>query len=131
MRPPLAVGFAVMLMTAACGGIIDPSDNRVVEMSGTLQVAGQSGHQFSVDKNGEFSIKFTAFAPDANSAVGVTFGQVLEGFCRPDPFYTNNFAQLNRTALTGRISRGTFCILVFDSGALTAPQTYTLQVSHP
>ena len=131
MRTALAAGFAAILTTAACGGIIDPSDNRVVEFSGTLQVANQTEHQFSVDKNGEFSMRFTAFAPDANTAVGLAFGQILEGFCRLDPFQTNNFAQLNRTALTGPISRGTFCVLVFDSGALTAAQTYTLQVSHP
>ena len=132
MRAWLAVGVgAVLMVSAACGGIIDPSENDITELTGTLQVNDESEHQFSVDRNGEFSIRLTALTPDANAVVGVAFGDLIGGGCAYSPFYTNNFATLNRTALTGPINRGTFCVAVFDVGTLTTAQTYTLQVSHP
>jgi hypothetical protein len=128
---PALVFAALLAATGACGGISSPSDNRIEDLSGTLQVAGRQVHQFSSGRNGEYSIRITALSPDSNTIVGVSFGQVFEGVCQLDPFSTNNFATLNRTALTGAITRGTFCTAVFDVGALTVAQTYTLQVSHP
>ena len=120
-----------VLPLGACGGISSPSSNTTEQFSGTLQLGGTISHVFSVQKPGEFEMRFTALAPTANAVVGVAFGQVLSSACEILPGYQNNFAQLNRSALAGPISKGTYCAVVFDSGLLTQAVTYTLAVSRP
>lgn len=120
-----------VLPLGACGGISSPSNNVTDQFSGTLQLGGTNSHVFSVQKPGEFDIRLTALAPTANAIVGVAFGQVINSACEILPGYQNNFAQLNRTALAGPISKGTYCVVVFDSGLLTQVVTYTLAVSRP
>jgi hypothetical protein len=132
MRALSALLFVVLVSSsAACGGIIDPSENQVQPFSGTLEDDGGAVHNFSVGRNGEFSVRLTALSPDPDRFVGLSFGDVINGQCSPSLFYVNNFAVLNRTALSGRISRGNFCIYIFDSGALERDQTYTVEVSYP
>jgi len=120
-----------VLPLGACGGISSPSSNTTDQFSGTLQLGGTNSHTFSVQKTGEFEIRLTALAPAANTIVGVAFGQVFNSACEILPGYQNNFAQLNRSALAGPISKGTYCVIVFDSGLLTQVVTYTLAVSRP
>ena len=132
MRVPSAIGSLVLLAAAlGCGGIIDPSQNQVEPVSNTLPVGGSYEHRFSVERTGEFSVRLTALSPDANLFVGFSFGDVLNNQCQYSPFYTNNFAVLNRTALSGRITRGTFCVGICDPGSLTQAQTFTFEVSYP
>lgn len=123
-----AVGF---LALGACGGIVTPSSNTTDQFSGTLQLGGSNSHTFSVQKSGEFDIRLTALAPASTTFVGVAFGQVFNTACQILPGYQYDFAQLNRTALAGPISKGTYCAVVYDSGRLTQVVTYTLAVSRP
>ena len=120
----------VALSLPACG-ISGPSANTDDTFSNTLTVRGQIAHNFSVSKTGEFSVKITALSPDSGSIIGTGFGQPASGSCGLFTGYVNNFSTLNKTVLTGQIEEGAYCILVFDVGLLTAPQSYTVVVSHP
>lgn len=133
MRVPAAAVLAVAgLVTLSCGGITDPSKNTVDPFSGTLAVGGEARHPFSASKTGELSVKITALAPASNTFVGLIWAQAAnDGSCTNAFLQQNNFAQLNVPALSGAIISGKYCIIVYDVGAFTVAQTYTISVSHP
>jgi hypothetical protein len=135
MRVPAAILLVVAgIVTASCGGITDPSKNTVEPFSGTLAVGGNAAHQFTASKTGEISVKITALAPTSNTFVGIIWAQAAsDGNCTQSLgiLQQNNFAQLNVPAISGAIISGRYCIIVYDVGAFTAPQTYTISVSHP
>lgn len=133
MRVPAAVVLAVAgLITLSCGGINDPSKNTVDPFTGTLAVGGQAEHRFSASKTGEISVKITALAPTSNTFVGLIWAQATnDGTCTNAFLQQNNFAQLNIPAISGPVVSGRYCIIVYDVGAFTVPQTYTLTISHP
>jgi hypothetical protein len=126
-----AAALTAVLWLSSCGGITDPSNNKVDPFPSTLIVGGSNVHPFSASKNGEFSMKLTAIAPTPDVFVGTIFGQVANGQCQPYPGYVNQFSQLNRSSLQGPIQKGSWCAIVYDSGGLTEDITYTLEVSHP
>jgi len=132
MRVPAAVVLAVAgLITLSCGGINDPSKNTVDPFTGTLEVGGLAEHRFSASKTGEISVKITALAPTSNAVVGLVWVQATnDGTCTQNR-YQQTFAQLNVPAIAGPIVAGKYCIILYDALGFTAPQTYTLTVSHP
>ncbi len=115
---------------ASCGGISGPSENTFDFFSGTIDVGGTIAHPFSAGRTGEFEIRLTELAP-ATSLLGTAFGQVLNSNCTPLSGYSNSVSELNRTSLGGPISKGTYCVVVYDSGLVTVPVTYTVRVSRP
>jgi hypothetical protein len=135
MRVPAAIVLAVAgFFAASCGGITDPSKNTVEPFSGTLAVGGNFAHPFTASKTGEISVKVTALAPVSNTFVGIIWAQAAgDGSCSTSLgiLQQNNFAQLNVPAISGAIISGRYCIVVYDVGAFTTPQTYTISVSHP
>lgn len=121
-----AVGF----FTLSCGGIVDPSKNQMESFSGTVNPQGFDPHTFSVNKTGEISIKLTALAPLNNVPLGVIWAQAdSNGACVS--VIQSAVANLNLPAISGQIFSGNYCVLVYDLGILTAPETYTVLVSHP
>lgn len=128
-----AVALAVAgCLTIGCGGITSPSNNTVDPFSGTLAPGGGVGHPFTASKTGEYTVKITALAPTANALIGLGLvAGTNEGTCTTSFFQSNNFSSLNTQALGGQIISGKYCILVYDVGAITTPQTYTVTVSHP
>ncbi len=131
--------FAALLVAAAicssCGGVVDPSKNVTDTFNGTVPVQGQSiGHPFSTDKTGEYSVKVTSLVPASTSFVGVILAQGLsDGSCTGSlpTIQLNSFATVGTPALSGGIIPGRYCVFLFDIGAFTATQTYTITVSHP
>jgi hypothetical protein len=132
MRVSAAAVLAVAgFVTLSCGGINDPSKNTVTPGSGTLGVNGSVAHQFTAAKSGEISVKLTALAPTANAIIGLIWVQATnDGACTQNTFQ-QTFAQLNLPAISGPIVPGRYCIIVYDVGTLTVPQTYTIAISHP
>jgi hypothetical protein len=113
---------------SGCGGVTSPSQNDVELFSGTLEVGGRNVHQFNVDRNGEFEVKITALSPNQDAVIGVSYGRVQGDACG---VLQTNFALLNRVALGGFITSGQYCLSVVDVGSITAPENYTVRVSHP
>jgi hypothetical protein len=121
---------AAALFTTSCGGIVDPSKNQMQEFSGTVTPQGFTPHPFSVNKTGEISIKITALAPLNNVPLGIIWAQAAgDGSCVS--VIQSGIGNLGVPAITGQIFSGNYCVLVYDLGILTAPETYTIVVSHP
>jgi hypothetical protein len=131
MRPFIAIAIACAgLMAAGCGGITDPSQNTVDNVTGTLAVGGLNPHGFTSSKTGELSVKLTALAPTSNAILGLLWTQAAnDGTC--GGILQQAFAQLNVPAISGAVSSQRYCIVVQDIGGITVPQTYTLAISHP
>ena len=132
LRPLCALLLAgvVAVSAAACGGVADPSKNKNDDITDTLDPGTQDIYSFTVAKNGEYSATFTALS-NPNVVLGVSVGFLTGTGC--GGIGTNNVAVLNRTALSGPIAKGTYCLSVFDNfgGSLTEPVTFTLRLSHP
>ena len=121
---------AAALFTISCGGIVDPSNNQMQEFSGTVSPQGFNPHPFSVNKTGEISIKITALAPLNNVPLGIIWAQAAsDGSCVS--VIQSGIGNLGIPAITGQIFSGNYCVLVYDLGILTSPETYTIVVSHP
>ena len=126
-----ALSLAAFLV-AGCHGITTPSNNVTDTFSGTLQAKGTNSHPFSVSKTGEFSVRLTAWAPNTGIVVGMAWTQgASDGSCTTGVLQQNNFVNTTGQALGGAIVSGKYCIFIFDTGAMTAAQTYTFTVSHP
>ena len=139
MRARFSIAAALALagmVSISCGGIVDPSKNTVETFSGTITpgTGVATFHPFSSSKTGEISVKFTALAPASSVYVGVVWAQAQsDGNCTGNLGFLqqNNFAQLNLPAISGQIISGKYCIAVYETTQLTAPETYTVTVSHP
>ena len=129
---PVLVLALAGLITVACKGISSPSDNIVQPFSSTLPVQGGAAHFFNVSKTGEYTVKLTALAPTSNALVGLALvAGNNDNSCSTSVFQQNNFSSLNVQALGGQIISGNYCVLIYDVGGITVPQTYTITVSHP
>ncbi len=125
-----ALSLVMALLVAGCSGVVDPSKNTIETFSATLAVGQSVQHNFNVGKNGELSVRLTAISPNPASLLGTYLGQPFAGGCSlfSGP---NNFTGLNRDTFNGPINKGTYCLVVFDTGSLTTAQNYTIQISHP
>lgn len=132
-----AVALAVSVaFFASCNGIVDPSKNVIDTFNGTVAPQSTSQlHSVSTNKNGEFSVKVTSMTPAYNGFFGVLIATgPSDGTCAGNlPLWTtpNGLATVNNVALTGQMIPGNYCVGVYDVGALTTTESYTLQVSHP
>ena len=117
-------------IVTACGGIDSPSQNQVQDFSATLQVGSSDTHPFNTSKNGEFTITITNLS-DKTLIVGTALGQLVSGACSPIQGFVQPYSRWNQQALGGPINKGSYCAIVYDSGTLTAPVTYTVHVSFP
>ena len=117
--PSLLLTFMACGFAAGCSGISDPSKNTTQDFTATLQPFGGQVHSFDVSqKNGEYSATLIAVSPTQNSIFRIFLGQdVRYGNC--SPIVTPTLALLNRVALSGTITKGNYCIQVYDQGAIT------------
>jgi len=117
------------LVTASCGGVVDPSENKVETFSGTLDPGGIKTFSMSVGNGGEFSVKVTALQPNPTAIVGTAW--LFGGNC-DQLVQQNAFTSLNQPALAGAVlQKGTYCVSIYDIGTITVAQNFTLTVSHP
>ncbi|HEV3061978.1 MAG TPA: hypothetical protein VGY48_27255 [Vicinamibacterales bacterium] len=132
----VAILSAAGLLTMACNGVVDPANNVTDTFTGTIPVQGTTipGSPWSTSKTGEYTIKVTSLTPNN----GVFFGTVLsyaagDGTCVGSltPIQTNSFGTVNTPVMSGAIYPGSYCVFLFDVGAFTAPETFTMTVSHP
>jgi hypothetical protein len=139
MRSVCAAALAAAAMfTISCGGVVDPSKNVTDTFTGTIPVQGtSSGHAFSTNKTGEYSIKVTALTPSSTLFFGTVLAQGLnDGSCDTGGLslpiiQQNSFGTVGTPVLSSGIIPGRYCVFLFDIGTFTVPQNYTLTVSHP
>ncbi len=119
-------------LSVSCGGIVDPSQNKVDTFSGTIALQGRGpAHPFSSPKTGEISVKITALSPSSNTLVGMLWAQASGPGACDGGVLQNTVAQLNIPAISNQILKGDYCIQLYDAGYFGAAQNYTVTVSHP
>ena len=124
----LAGLLLVLVISGACGGVVDPSQNTSEDFPGTLQPLGTQSHNFRVNKSGEIDIKITAMS-NLDAIVQILLGQ---GNCTNPALLTSGYRQANQVGIGGLVSPGDHCVAIQDSlGTLRQATTYTLTVSHP
>jgi hypothetical protein len=125
----LSAALGAALIMVSCGGIVDPSRNDQTTFTGTIPFGGTGEqHTFEVDQNGEFSVVINSLAPPTGSLVGVRLSILSAGSCL---LLSVNPGQVGKTALSGPIDRGTYCLQLYDPGTLAQSETYSVTVSHP
>jgi hypothetical protein len=134
MRFRLSAAFALALagaITISCGGIVDPSQNVVEPFSGTLAVGGNIQLKMTASKTGELSVKIGSLTPASTAFIGVLWvDQASDGTCTGQTRGSNQVGA-NVTAISSQVQQGRFCIVLFDPGIYTQPETYSVTVSHP
>ncbi|HJZ73453.1 MAG TPA: hypothetical protein VKE51_17040 [Vicinamibacterales bacterium] len=130
-----AAALVVCCVSAACGGITDPSQNATETFTGVLNHGGPiQFFPFTSSKNGEISAKFTSLTPVSQAIVGVLLAQAGSGgSCAGDLGLVNrnDFAQLNVSVFLGQLPGRQYCIGVYESQTLTQAENFTVTVSHP
>jgi hypothetical protein len=130
MRTLLAPAAVVLAMSlAGCGSPNDPSAQAGTEtFSGTVAIGQTAAHNFSTAADGPASVTITSLAPDSAVPVGLAIGNPgNNGACSAFAFL--QAARLGIT-LPGTLSKGTYCVMIYDVGNLTVTNTYTLTVTH-
>ena len=122
--------LCVLGSLSACGGISSPSKNTAQDFSGILQVLGSNSYPFSVSRTGEFFITVTELG-NRTLTIGTGLGEVLNGQCQPLGGYLQPFSRWNQQALGGPISKGSYCVIVYDPNTLAEAVTFTVRVSYP
>ena len=127
----VALALAATL-SISCGGIVDPSQNTVEPMNGTVQPSSARAFWFSASKTGELQVKLLTLTPASIGFIGVQWVQGgNDQTCNGGLLQVNQFATPNITAFTGQIVSGPYCIIVYDSVGLTQAATFTGTISHP
>jgi hypothetical protein len=121
-----------MLLAASCVacGISTPSNNTVEDVSGTVPVGGNDVHNYSLSKMGEVEVTITSLAPTPSASIGMALGQQFSGGCTLLQGYQAAVV-VNRVVQFGSLQKGGYCLIVYDTGILTAPTAYTGKFSHP
>lgn len=124
-------GLAVVVMSASCGGIIDPSKNTVENFADTLPVGGTVARTYAWDRNGEIEVTITSLSPSPGAGgIGVAIGQVTGSSCPLLQGYATTTV-VNRKVPFGLLNKGSYCLVIFDPGTLTVPVAYAGTFSHP
>jgi hypothetical protein len=121
-------------LTAACSPA-SPSANQTETFVGTLAVGAVRGnvHFFVVSKGGsrEYSVTLTSLVPPSPGlplAFVLGMGTASSG-CNTSS--QPSYAATGMQALSGPISPGSYCLVIYDPGTLVVNEQYTVTLSHP
>jgi hypothetical protein len=136
MRRALAFPFVLALVAVSAGacGVSSPSSNRQLDFTGTLDPNAPTKpatqvHNFTVSKNGEFTLRITEWSAGASVPAGLSLGtQVPGGGCL---VLQETIAFLNVLAMSGPMQSGQYCVAIFDLNVITAPTTYKIRAAVP
>ena len=99
--------------------------------TGTVSVAGNDVHPFTVTAaNGNLSVTLTAAGPPSTIFMGLGVGAYSGTTCTLISTGTITTQAGSAAQLSGTISAGSYCVMVFDVGNQSAPVTYTAVVTH-
>jgi hypothetical protein len=128
-----AAALALALFIAACADPVPPTaptpvPATITEMfSGTLIVAGNNTHQFTVQRVGAVKVILTSVDPGATLGIGV--GTPSTGVCAVSQEISAVPGASMVVSGTATVT-GNFCVSVADIGNLVAPVNYTVTVQH-
>ena len=133
MKRILSTVLGLTLFASACADPVAPAAPTPVTptitetFTDTLIGLGSNTHQFAVQQVGGLKVTLSDVNPPTSVSFGIG-GQSLVGctLSVQQKFDAGAPAQLSGTATVA----GNFCVIVFDSGGLVEPVTYTLTVLH-
>ncbi len=129
LRSVVIVVLLAALPLAACG-IATPSDNTIEDVSGTIPVKGGDYHSYTFKRTGEVEVRITSITPSPSASLGIGIGQVTSGTCTLLQGYLSSLVA-NRAVNFPSLTKGDYCLLVYDTGVLTTTTTYSGTISHP
>jgi len=96
--------------------------------SDTLTVNGARIKQFSTTGRGTVTATLTAVGPDSTTVIGLSLGTWNGASCQ---IVQDQHAAQGATLVANVSGVGNLCLRVYDPGTLTAPVTFSVDVSHP
>ena len=124
------VGVGLLLLLSACGGGSSTTTPSAVAstqvFSGTLQPGGSASFNFTVGVESTATLAITALAPQSSVTMGLGVGQFTTTCTL---FSAVENAKVGSTYPVD-LTPGAYCVQIYDLGNLTAPNTYTLSVTH-
>jgi hypothetical protein len=108
-----------------------PTGTTVTETFGSfLAIGGTSAHTFTVSQGGTVAMTVTNVTPAATVGLGIGIPAAIEGICslsRSTDATTDTNPQL-----TIPIDPGTYCVQLFDDGAVPRPGVaFSMTIAHP
>jgi len=136
-RSVLPIFLASVLLTAACSTPSTPTiptnpGNPTTEtFSATINVNGAMTHPFTVGFAGTVTATLTSVSPDSTIPIGMSIGTWDGTTCSLGSGLFQDKA-VQGSVITAAISApGALCLRMYDSGSLTGPTTYSVDVVHP
>lgn len=125
----LALAAALTIAAAACGSATSPSATTTDSLGGVLQTGGINIHTFEASKAGDISITLTSLDTLPAAVVGMALGTANAGSCAVQ--YRYEGFKVGTVWTTSIITRGSYCIVIYDTGAITQNVNYGFKVTHP
>jgi len=128
----ILLAVSVTALLSGCSSVIDPSKNQVENFSGVVPVGGQKIFFFSWGKQGEIEVTMTSVSPTPTNGPLAMFIGLADNAqnCGALSGYAAQ-AIVNRKVQFGVLDKGSYCLGVYDPGALTVSANIAGTFSHP
>lgn len=127
-RLPLAVVALLTAISAACGTTA-PSTSTTDSLGGLLQPGGVNIHTFDASKAGDISITLNSLDTLPAASVGMAIGTANAGACAVQ--YRYEGFKVGTVWTTSVATKGQYCVVIYDTGAITQNVNYGFKVTHP
>ena len=94
----------------------------------TLTVNGARIKQFSTTGRGTVTVALTAVGPDSTTVIGLGLGTWNGASCQ---IICDEQAAQGASLVCNASGVGNLCVRVYDPGTLTAPVTFSVDITHP
>jgi hypothetical protein len=139
-RVTLTCTLLLPLLTAGCGNDTPTTPTNptppvaVTEtFTGTLAVSGATSHPFQVTSviGGEVTATLKSVSPDGASVLGFQLGTWTSSTSTCQAIISNDRATVPLVLIGRATANVMLCARIYDIGALSGPQDYEIEVSHP
>lgn len=131
----LMATLSALVASSACSDTTTPTTpdtpgtTTTEHFGGTLTVNGAVTHTFTATQRGTVTATLMDIQPDAAALIGVALGTWNGTSCS---ILLANDQTVKGAGVLGTVSGvGNLCLRVYDVGKLTAPATYSVDVTHP
>ena len=132
------VRIACLLVTVLCAAGCDDNTTTTATtptttiteptFADTLTVNGANLKQFSTTGRGTVTATLTAVGPDSTTVIGLSLGTWNGSSCQ---IVLDQRAAQGATLVANVSGVGNLCLRVYDPGTLTAPVTFSVDLTHP
>jgi len=134
----MKVRIAFLLVTVLCAAACDDNTTTTATtptttvteptFTDTLTVNGARIKQFSTTGRGTVTATLTAVGPDSTTVIGLSLGTWNGSSCQ---IVLDQRAAQGATLVANVSGVGNLCLRVYDPGTLTAPVTFSVDLTHP